>query len=92
MDRISALRNVEDALATYERGETDLAGLEQEVQGVLRTFATEFEDGLAAYRASGSDRVHGLVVVAASQREARERVCELVDGDVDPAVERLDRG
>lgn len=90
MDRISALRNIEDALATYERGETDLASLEREVRGVLRTFATEFEEDLAAYRAGGGDRVDGLVVVAASQREARERVCELVDCDVDPTVERLD--
>ena len=91
MDRISALRNIEDALATYERGETDLASLEREVQGVLRTFATEFEEDLAAYRASGSDRVDGLVVVAGSRREARERVRELVDRDADPTVERVDR-
>ena len=91
MDRISALRNIEDALATYERGETDLASLEREVRGVLRTFATEFEEDLAAYRASGDDRVDGLVVVAASRREARDRVRDLVDGDVDPTVERVDR-
>ena len=91
MDRISALRNIEDALAAYERGETDLASLEREVQGVLRTFATDFEEDLAAYRASGDDRVDGLVVVAATQREARERVRDLVDTDVDPTVERLHR-
>ncbi|NHN46403.1 hypothetical protein G9464_02145 [Halostella sp. JP-L12] len=91
MDRISALRNIEDALATYERGETDLASLEGEVRGVLRTFATEFEDDLTAYRAAGDDRVDGLVIVAESRAEARERVRELVDGEVDPTVERLER-
>ncbi|PSP65125.1 hypothetical protein BRC79_09040 [Halobacteriales archaeon QH_8_67_27] len=51
MDRISALRNVEDALGEFEDGEIDLATLEQDVRGTLRTYATEFEGDLAAYRA-----------------------------------------
>lgn len=81
MDRISALRNVEDALGDFEAGDVDLATLEERVLGVLRTYATEFEDGeLAAYRASGDRAVDGLVVVAESSREARERVRDLVDG------------
>lgn len=55
MDRISALRNVEDALRAFERGEADLATTERQVLNVLRTYATDFEgDGeLAAYRARG---------------------------------------
>lgn len=86
MDRIAALRNVEDALAAYERGETDLESLERRVTGVLRTYATEFDDELSAYRASGDERAEGLVVVATSRREARERVVDLVEGDVEVSV------
>ena len=37
MDRISALRNVEEALAAFEDGECSLAELEADVRGVLRT-------------------------------------------------------
>ncbi len=48
MDRISALRNIEDALATFEQGETDLASMERRVRGVLRTYATEFADDALA--------------------------------------------
>lgn len=78
MDRISALRNIEDALAAFEQGETDLATMEQRVRGVLRTYATEFADNsLAAYRASGDTAVDGLVVVASSRAQARERIAEL---------------
>ncbi|WP_225335773.1 DUF7854 family protein [Halomicrobium urmianum] len=82
MDRISALRNVEDALANFEEGELSLAELEREVRGVLRTYATEFEGDLRAYRAAGetgSAGADGVVVVAASRPEARERVAALVD-------------
>jgi hypothetical protein len=77
VDRISALRNVEEALAAFERGETDLATMEREVRGVLRTYATEFDDDLAAYRAPDLD----LTVVAASPREARERAARIADAD-----------
>ena len=73
MDRISALRNVEEALTAFEDGECDLAALERRVRTTLRTYATEFEGDLAAYRASGDDPADGLVVLAASRREARER-------------------
>ncbi|WP_135364822.1 DUF7854 family protein [Halosimplex halophilum] len=92
MDRISALRNVEDALAAFEDGEVDLAGLEREVRGTLRTYATEFEGELSAYRAvSEADAsVDGTVVLAGSRQGARERVRELVDGPGSFAVERFD--
>jgi response regulator RpfG family c-di-GMP phosphodiesterase len=79
MDRISALRNVEDALADFESGEADLQATERRVLNVLRTYATEFEgDELCAYRASGDDRADGLVVVAESEAQARSRVADLV--------------
>ena len=78
MDRISALRNVEDALADFEAGETDLATLEREVRGVLRTYATEFDGELSAYRAKGGD-ADGVVVLAPSPTVARDRVRELVE-------------
>lgn len=82
MDRISALRNVEEALTDFESGETDLQTTERRVLNVLRTFATEFEDGeLAAYRASGDERADGLVVVAESQSQARSRIEELLDAE-----------
>ena len=85
MDRISALRNVEEALAAFEAGETDLAGLERRVRGVLRTYATEFdgdEDGATAYRARGDPAVAGTVVVAPDAETARERVAARVEGRV----------
>ena len=81
MDRISALRNVEDALAAFEDGECDLSELERRVRGTLRTYATEFDGELAAYRASGDDAVDGLVVMAPSTDAARERVRSLAAGD-----------
>ena len=84
MDRISALRNVEDALRAFERGETDLAATEEQVLAVLRTYATEFgDDPRAAYRASGDETVDGTVVVASSEPEARARVQELREVDDD---------
>jgi hypothetical protein len=79
MDRISALRNVENALAAFEAGDLDLAELERQVQGVLRTYATEFEGELSAYRASDPDRAAGMVVLARDDREASERVRDLLD-------------
>jgi hypothetical protein len=93
MDRISALRNVEDALSAFEDGDVDLAGLEREVRGILRTYATDFDGDLAAYRAAGDGAADGVVVLAKSRQGARERVRDLVDDpgefsvaqhDVDP--------
>ncbi|MFC7018487.1 MULTISPECIES: hypothetical protein [Haloarcula] len=79
MDRISALRNVEEALATFEDGECSLSDLERDVRGILRTYATDFEGDLGAYRASGTGAADGLVVMAPSESAARERVRALVD-------------
>jgi hypothetical protein len=93
MDRISALRNVEDALAAFEEGDLDLEGLEREVRGVLRTYATDFEGELRAYRATGDETVSGTVVLATGQRQARERVRSVLDvrsDGVDFAVEPVD--
>jgi len=47
---------------------------------VLRTYAADFEGELQAYRASSEGDGDGLVVLASSPPEARERVRELVDG------------
>jgi len=80
MDRISALRNVEDALAAFEDGEIALSTLEERVAGVLRTYATEFEDDhRTVYRVHGRDRQRPLVVVAPSPGEARERARRAAD-------------
>jgi hypothetical protein len=82
MDRIAALRTVEEALTAFERGEIDLDTLEARVQGTLRTYATDFEDGqLTAYRATGDPAVEGLIVVAETPRAAREQIADLVDAD-----------
>ncbi|WP_136600719.1 DUF7854 family protein [Salinigranum halophilum] len=93
MDRISALRNIEDALRAFERGDVDLAATERQVVNVLRTYATDFEgeDDLAAYRSSGDERADGLVVVATSAAEAEARVRDLLDAGEELAVtvERL---
>lgn len=91
MDRISALRNVEDALADFEDGDASLGDVEDRVLGVLRTYATEFGDGdRDAYRATGDARVEGVVVVADSPDTARDRVAERVDATPEFRVERLD--
>ena len=83
MDRISALRNVEDALADFEDGDASLADVEDRVLGVLRTYATEFDvDGASAYRATGDPAVEGTIVVAPDPETARERVAAQVDGRV----------
>jgi hypothetical protein len=84
VDRIAALRQIEDALADLEAGEVDLEGCERRVRATVRTFATEFDGDLGAYRSD-----EGVVVVAATESEARERVRELTDDDA-PTVERLD--
>ncbi|MGM0590812.1 MAG: hypothetical protein ACQETI_04135 [Halobacteriota archaeon] len=87
MDRISALRNVEEALREFERGEADLDATERRVVTVLRTYATDFgaDEDLAAYRAHGDDRADGVVVVATSPEEARERILGLLESAGDPA-------
>ena len=77
MDRISALRNVEDALSAFEAGEATLSDLEADVRGILRTYATDLDGELQAYRATGGS-ADGVVVVAESRPSARERVAELV--------------
>ena len=85
MDRISALRNVEEALRSFEDGEADLAETERRVRTILRTYATEFEDEQRhAYRARGGE-ADGTVVVAASEAAARRRVRDLLDLDSDDA-------
>ncbi|MEZ3162304.1 hypothetical protein ABNG03_10085 [Halorubrum sp. RMP-47] len=73
MDRISAIRNVEDALREFEGGEADLAATERRVAAVLRTYATEFDGDGDVFRAVGDDPVDGTVVVAPSESAARER-------------------
>jgi hypothetical protein len=90
MDRISALRNVEEALSDFEAGEASLGDTERRVLATLRTYATEFrDDGLAAYRVEPAAADEPApVVVADSPRAARQRAAELVD--CDPiGVERL---
>ena len=87
MDRISALRNIEEALTAYENDELALPELEAEVRGVLRTYATTFDEGTTAYRATGDPAADGLVVVAASRTEAREQIEELLP---DPAGTRFE--
>ncbi len=91
MDRIAALRTVEEALSAFEAGDIDLDTMAARVQGTLRTYATEFEDGqLAAYRARGDAAVEGLVVVAETPMAAREQIADLVDGDPTFDVERAE--
>ncbi|MFB6109160.1 MAG: hypothetical protein ABEJ82_10050 [Haloplanus sp.] len=91
MDRISALRNVEETLREFESGAVDLAETERRVLAVLRTYATEFDDesGRAAYAGRGDEAAEGVVVVAESRAAARERIADLADGDPTFEVERL---
>ena len=77
MDRISAIRNVEDALRAFENGDADLADTEQRVAAVLRTYATEFDGEDDVFRAVGEGPVDGTIVVAPSVPAARERVIAL---------------
>ncbi|RNJ27332.1 DUF7854 family protein [Halosegnis longus] len=83
MDRISTLRNIEDALAAFEDGECDLAELERRVRGAVRTYATELEGDQRAYRATGEEPADGRVVLAPSEGAARERLADLLSGDPD---------
>lgn len=84
MDRIAAIRRIEEALADYEAGKTELETCERRVRSAVRTFATEFDGELSAYRAAS-----GAVVVAESERQARNRIEELTDATA-PTVERID--
>ena len=90
MDRISALRNIEDSLARYEEGELSLPELERDVRGTIRTYATGFEDA-QAYRARGDPAVDGLVVVADSAPAAREQIADVVPETGSFDVEPLDK-
>jgi hypothetical protein len=87
MDRISALRNVEEAIREFEDGEADLAATERRVRTVLRTYATEFEDDARAVYAT--DDEDPTVVVAPSAPAARDRIAELT-GEEPDSVERLE--
>jgi hypothetical protein len=84
MDRIAALRKIEQSLSALESGEADLEACERQIRATVRTFATEFDGDLSAYRADD-----GTVVVAASEREARDRVRELTGVDA-PGIQQLD--
>lgn len=82
MDRISALRNVEEALRAFEAGEAELEATQRRVRSVLQSYATQFEDReRRAYRAHGDPPADGAVVVAPDPETARTRVRELVDAD-----------
>ena len=91
MDRISALRNVEEALRAFEAGEADLEATQRRVRSVLGSYATEFEDEQRhAYRAHGDSSADGVVVVASDSETAKERVQELHGADTSLfEVERL---
>ncbi|WP_251342188.1 hypothetical protein [Haloplanus halophilus] len=93
MDRISAIRNVEEALRAFESGEADLAATEERVLATLRTYATEFDDesGLGAYVGRGAEGVEDVVVIASSRAEARDRIGDHAPDAPDSFdVERLD--
>lgn len=82
MDRISALRNVEEALRAFEAGEAELETTQRRVQSVLQSYATEFEDReRRAYRAHGDPPADGTVVVAPDPETAKARVQELTTTD-----------
>jgi len=82
VDRISALRNVEEALRAFEAGDDDLETTQRRVRSVLQSYATEFEaEERRAYRAHGEPPADGVVVVAADRETATDRVRELTDAD-----------
>ena len=89
MDRISTLRNIEDALAEFEDGDCDLSTLERRVRGTLRTYATKLDGDQRAYRASGDEPADGRVVLAPSAGAARERLTELLSGEPEFEIERV---
>lgn len=81
MDRISALRNIEDALREYEDGELELGELEERVGTILRTYGTAFERAdVSVFEARGG-RADGTVVAAADAVTARERIEERFDAE-----------
>lgn len=84
MDRIATLRQIEAALSDFETGEADLEGCERRIRAAVRTFATEFDGELAPYRSG-----EGTVVLAASERDARDQIRELTDASA-PTVERIE--
>ena len=90
MDRISAIRNVEDALRAFENGDADLADTERRVAAVLRTYATEFDGDDDVFRAVGEDPIDGRVVVAPSAPAARERVLALAGIEVNSSDDLTD--
>jgi ABC-type amino acid transport substrate-binding protein len=92
MDRISAIRNVEEALRAFETGEADLAATEERVLATLRTYATEFDDesGLGAYVGRGTEAVEDVVVIASSRGEARDRIADHAPEASSFEVDRLD--
>ncbi|MFB6220684.1 MAG: hypothetical protein ABEH90_04525 [Halolamina sp.] len=82
MDRISALRNVEEALRAFEAGDDDLATTQRRVRSVLQSYATEFEDEQRrAYRAHGEEPADGVVVVAPDAERAEKRIRSLADAE-----------
>lgn len=89
MDRISALRNVEEALSSFEAGEMTLPELERSVRATVRTYATDFEDGMQ-YRARGPSAVDGLVVVADSRAGARAQLDEMLTEPLDYEIEPVE--
>lgn len=91
MDRISAIRNIEEALGAFESGDADLTTTQRRVQSVLQSYATEFEEQeRRAYRAHGAEPADGVVVVAADEAEAENRIRALHDvEDADFEVEPL---
>ncbi|MEF8779157.1 MAG: hypothetical protein V5A46_00590 [Haloferacaceae archaeon] len=91
MDRISALRNVEEALRAFEEGEAELATTEERVIGVLRTYATSFEDEAAVFRATAPAPAAGAVVIAPSTPAAAERVVDLRGLECDRDAVELER-
>lgn len=89
MDRISTLRNIEDALGQFEDGELTLPELEREVRGILRTYATAYEE-LTAYRGTGQPQVDGIVVLAESPTAAREQIEAMFEEPVTVRVEPIE--
>lgn len=85
MDRISTLRNIEDALTEFENGNISFEELNQRVSTILQTFATDFEDELQAVY-----QVDSVIVVAESPSAARDQAAEIADINPESAsVHRL---
>lgn len=83
MDRIAALRNIEDALTDFEDGEITLETLEERIGAVLRTYATDYTD---EYRAVY--QVDDVIVVADSPGAARETAAAKSEIDAATATVR----